>query len=78
MKSRCGPGGLCQASDQAKAASAGQLADVSTGLFVAGGLAAATGIVLAVVHARERKDHTEPAVHVEVGLGYGALRGSFR
>jgi hypothetical protein len=77
VKSRCSAGGHCLASDQAKAASAGQLADVSTGMFVAGGVAVATGVVLAVLRAGGRKERTEPAVHVDIGLGYGALRGGF-
>jgi hypothetical protein len=71
VKSRCGPGGAhCLTSDQGRAALAGRLADTSTTMFVLGGVAAAGGIVLVVVHARSQ---------VEVGLGprSWSVRGVF-
>jgi len=72
VKSRCLPQGHCLASDQDQAASAGRLADASTAMFVLGTLAAATGVTLAVLHTRGRA-----RVHVDAGLGGGAVRGVF-
>jgi hypothetical protein len=70
VKSRCGPGGHCLTSDQGQAALAGRLADASTSMFVLGGLAAAGGITLVVVHTRSQ-------VHVGVGPGSWSVRGVF-
>jgi len=80
VKSRCSPSGHCLASDQANAAVAGRLADASTSLFVAGGAAVVTGIVLAVLHARSSKAPAVPAtgsVHVDIGPAYWAVGGVF-
>jgi hypothetical protein len=76
VKARCNAAGQCPPSDQAAADRAGQLADASTGNFVAGGLAVATGIVLVVVDHRAPRADTA-AVHLTIGLGYGAVGGTF-
>jgi hypothetical protein len=75
VKSRC-VSGHCPPSDQATAAAAGHLADASTGLFVAGGVATATGVLLAVLHARAPGPRVG-TLHVDVGPGYGAVGGAF-
>ena len=79
VRSHC-VSGQCLPSDQAYATSTERMANVSTGAFVAGGAALVTGIILSVVHARDRKAH--PArdaapLRVDVGPGYGAIRGDF-
>ncbi len=80
LRSRC-IAGQCPQSDQAYAASTGRLANVSTGAFIGGGAALVAGIVLSVVNARDRRAHPasdEGALHLDVGAGFGALRGTFR
>jgi hypothetical protein len=76
VKSHCGPGGVCPISQQANADRAGQLADASTGTLVAGGIALAVGVVLAVVdHRRPRAEAV--AVRIGVGPAGGAVGGRF-
>ena len=76
VKSHCDPGGHCPASEQANADRAGQLADASTGTLVAGGVALAVGIVLAVVDRRSPRAEAL-ALRLYVGPGHGAVGGTF-
>jgi hypothetical protein len=76
VKATCAPGGQCPVSEQANAARAGQLADASTGTFIAAGLAVATGIVLVVVD-RRGPSADAAAVGLRVGPGYVAVGGRF-
>jgi hypothetical protein len=75
VKSRCLPGGHCLVSDQANAASAGQLADASTGTIVMGAVAVAAGVVLAVMHAHAPASAATTGVHVLPGRAF--LAGVF-
>ena len=75
VRSRCLPSGHCLISDQVNAASAGQLADASTGTIVVGAVAVAAGVVLAVMHARAPASATTTGVHVLPGRAF--LAGVF-
>lgn len=77
VKSRCNSTGHCLASDRGEAATAGQLADASTGTLIAGCVVLAAGVVLEVLHMRKHAEPTPGAAQVSVSLGYGALGGAF-
>jgi hypothetical protein len=80
VKSRCTDAG-CSPDDRAKTESARMLGNVSTALFVAGGVAAAAGVVLVVVRPRlgsaPSKGASAGGVVAGVGLGRFELQGRF-
>jgi len=79
---RCRPDGHCPATDQPEADKAQTLITLSTIGFVAGGVALATGTVLAILRpggSKTDKDEkkSDTAIQVDVGPGSLFLRGRF-
>jgi hypothetical protein len=80
VRSRCTASGHCLASDASSAATAGNLADVSTAAFVVGGVAAAAGAALVIVHVKQHKanaDEERAAVSIHVHATGAWLHGAF-
>jgi hypothetical protein len=68
---------ICPLEQQGEADDAKLLGNVSTGLFVAGGVLAATAIVLFIVDPFDDGDDTDAALRLELGPGRARLHGSF-
>lgn len=77
LKERC-QGSLCPTADKGAAGSAGLLGDVSTAAFIAGGVAAATGIVLVIARPGGSQKAAGPSPFQATIGPFGVhLRGSF-
>jgi hypothetical protein len=79
IKARCLPTKRCPAADQARADTAGRLADASTIGLIAGGAAILTGVVLVLVRSSGGAAHRTEAspVRFNVGLGVVTMEGRF-
>jgi hypothetical protein len=79
LKARCLPTKRCPAADQARADTAGKLADASTIGLIAGGAAILTGVVLVLVRSSGGAAHRTEAspVRFNVGLGVVTMEGRF-
>ncbi len=72
LKARCTPDGQCPRADRHEAAEVETVGNVSTALFVIGGVAAAAGLVWVLVDAND-----DSSVRVAVSPGFLSLASSF-
>jgi hypothetical protein len=76
LRAHCSPDGRCPTEKAATGAAAGRLADASSALFIAAGVATAAGAVLLVLRPRPRGP-TPAGLRIGLGVGSASVEGDF-